>query len=65
LKNKTEQNAPPLHATVSREEFEKMSWPEQADYLAKAALASGNRYGGRPDLLMKEHPARDFRKPKA
>jgi hypothetical protein len=49
----------PKELELAPGEFERMSWPEQCDHLSKLAVASGNRYGGRPYLMMLEHPERD------
>jgi len=40
-----------------------MTPEEQADYLHEMGIASGNRYAGNPELLLKEQPHRDFRNP--
>jgi hypothetical protein len=34
---------------------EKMNRKHKAERLLKLALETGNRYGGRPELLLKEH----------
>jgi hypothetical protein len=56
----TKTEIPSLHPKLALEEFAKMSLAEQSEYLAKVAVASGNRYRGRPDLLLRESPHRDF-----
>jgi len=43
--------------------LEELTPDEQADRLTKAMVESGNRYGGNPELLLQEHPHRDFRNP--
>ncbi|HWC98571.1 MAG TPA: hypothetical protein VG456_17545 [Candidatus Sulfopaludibacter sp.] len=41
--------------------LEQMTPDEQADYLHQKGIESGNRYAGNPELLLKEHPHRNFR----
>jgi hypothetical protein len=55
--------APALYPKLALEEFTKMGFPEQAEYLAAVALASGNRYRGRADLLIRENAHRNFASP--
>ena len=38
-----------------------MTLKEQANYLGRLTQAAVARYAGRPDLLLKENPHRDFR----
>ncbi len=40
-----------------------MPLQDQADYLFKVGQAAIARYGGRPDLFLKEHPQLNFRNP--
>lgn len=54
-------DVPALFRKLALEAFEKLGFVEQAEYLAEIALASGNRYRGRAELLLKENPHRDFR----
>jgi hypothetical protein len=43
--------------------LEEMTTEEMADFLHQKGMESGNRYGGNPELLLKEQPHRDFRNP--
>jgi hypothetical protein len=60
LNNADDSEAPPLEPELPPEQVAQMSPKETADYLARVCLASLNRYKGRPDLLLKENPHRDF-----
>ena len=40
-----------------------MSPEEQSDRIHLLGIASGNRYRGNPDLLLGEHPHRNFTNP--
>jgi hypothetical protein len=55
-----QQPAPALYPKVTADEFEALSFPEQAEYLSEVARASGNRYRNRPELLLRENPHRYF-----
>jgi hypothetical protein len=48
---------------VNPKHLEEMTPAQVADHLTKGSLESLRRYAGRPDLLLKEHPHRDFRNP--
>lgn len=37
--------------------------PQWAEEAARLSLKSGNRYGGNPELMLKENPEMDFRNP--
>jgi hypothetical protein len=50
----------PQELEISQEDFQAMSWPEQCDHLEKLAMESSRRYGGRPELMMLEHPQHDL-----
>jgi hypothetical protein len=60
LKNST---PPPIRTPhLTEEEEARMSLAEIADHVGKQMQESVARYAGNPELLMKEHPRRDFRK---
>jgi hypothetical protein len=59
----TTDNAPPLHPKISRKQLAKMSPREQAEHAQRVAIQAIKRYGGNPELLLKEHPELDFRNP--
>lgn len=40
-----------------------MSPKEQADYASKVAITAIARWGGRPELYLKENPEMNFRNP--
>jgi hypothetical protein len=42
--------------------LDEMTPQEQSEYLHRRGLESGNRYAGKPELLIKEQPHRDFRR---
>jgi Zeta toxin len=55
------QPAPALYPKMTVKEFEALGFPQQAAYLSEVALASGNRYRNRAELLVRENPHRNFR----
>jgi hypothetical protein len=56
------QCAPPRMESLPPDVLRNMTPSEQANYFAACGGASLSRYAGRPDLLMEEHPRRDFRR---
>jgi hypothetical protein len=63
LSNTTDNEAPPLYPQLPPGELEKMSLQEQADYLFERGKSPIARYGGRPELMLKENPHLDFQNP--
>jgi hypothetical protein len=47
----------------TKPDLSKLSPQQLAQHLSKLAVESLIRYGGNPDLLLKENPHRDFRNP--
>ena len=53
---------PPLPATPSQEEFDRMSMEQQMEWAFDHSKAAIARYAGRPELYLAENPAMDFRR---
>jgi hypothetical protein len=59
--SKAEKELPEI-PRMSQEDFDKLTPAEQYEFLTRQAIASVGRYGGRPDLLIKENPELDLRR---
>jgi hypothetical protein len=56
----TNNEAPPLHPQVPEEVFDKMTREERREYTFQRERSAIARYGGRPELFLKENPQLDF-----
>ena len=58
--NTISNEAPPLLPNLPQEEFDRMTLKEKAAFAGRQAQAAVARYGGRPELMIQEHPYRDL-----